>query len=413
MTTGNRKAAIDVHKKMLAVVTADTRAEQFRFERGRYGALGSDLIRLANWLRDQGVTDVVMESTAQYWKPVWQALEGEFRLHLAQAQSNEAPRGRKSDFADAERLLRRFVAGELRLSFVPDPEQRLWRTLTHTRQQLKRDHIRLRNQLEGLLEEARIKLSGCLSDLLGISGRRMLQALASGETDAIRIAALAETGVRATQEHLAGALQAAATMHLLHRQLLKLSLERMSLLEQQMEQLEQGIAEALRPHQGPVQRLAKIPGMGVDSAQQFIAEVGPQAAAFPTSGQMASWVACCPGREESAGTSKSNRSPKGNRTLRRLLCQSANAAAKAKHTVFHSLYQRLVPRLGHAKAIWAVAHRLCRIAWNVLHRGVEYEEHGPRNNPLADRKRTARLIRRLRALGYEVLPPPTGAEVHA
>jgi transposase len=130
-----------------------------------------------------------MESTAQYWKPVWQQLEGQFELYLAQAHSNRAPRGRKRDFADAERLLRRHVAGELILSFVPNPEQRLWRTMTRTKHQLTRDRVRIHNQLESLLEDARIKLSGCISDLLGVSGRRILAALAEGETDAARLVA--------------------------------------------------------------------------------------------------------------------------------------------------------------------------------------------------------------------------------
>src|ERR1700693_2125797 len=164
---------------------------------------------LAVGLAESGVQEAVMESTAQYWKPVWQALEGQLKLHLAQAHSNRAPKGRKGDFSDAERLVRRHIAGELILSFVPDVQQRLWRTMTRTRQQLTRDRVRLQNQLEGFLEETRIKLSSHLSDLLGLSGRRMLQALAEGETDPARIASLASRGVRASQEELCDALRAA------------------------------------------------------------------------------------------------------------------------------------------------------------------------------------------------------------
>jgi transposase len=169
-------AGIDVHKKMLAVVITDAgRVGEFHFQRRKFGAGDAELRALAQWLAESGVKEAVMESTAQYWKPVWQALEEQMKLHLAQAQSNKAPKGRKRDFADAERLVRRHIAGELILSLVPDPQQRLWRMMTRTRQQLNRDRVRLQNQLEGFLEETRIKLSSHLSDLLGLSGRLMLE----------------------------------------------------------------------------------------------------------------------------------------------------------------------------------------------------------------------------------------------
>ena len=175
-------AGIDVHKRVLMVVLSHV-SEEGRLGRGRFGTTSVELERLAEWFQQQGVEEVVMESTAQYWKPVWLALEDRFRLHLAQAQSNRAPKGRKRDFADAERLVRRLLAGELILSYVPDPEQRLWRTLTHSKIQMKQDQIRIGNQLEALLEDARIKLSSFVSDLLGVSARRMLKALAEGSED--------------------------------------------------------------------------------------------------------------------------------------------------------------------------------------------------------------------------------------
>ena len=232
-------------------------------------------------------------STAQYWKPIdhWpktkdrsypdksgcsslppvKELETTFSLHLAQAHSNKAPKGRKRDFADAERLTRRHIAGELILSFVPDPEQRLWRTMTRTRQQLIRDRVRLQSQLDSFLEEARIKLSSHLSDLLGLSGRLMLQALAEGGTDPAKIAALATQGVEATQEELQDALSAAGGLNKLQRRILKLFLERLTLLEKQIDVLEKSAAEALRQHQDAVRRLAEMPGLGAQSAQQIIA----------------------------------------------------------------------------------------------------------------------------------------------
>jgi transposase len=403
METTYKVAGLDVHKKMLAVVITDAAiVGEFRFEKRKFGTGAGDLRSLSDWLAEQGVKEAVMESTAQYWKPVWQALEGEYRLQLAQAHSNKAPKGRKRDFSDAERLVRRHIAGELILSFVPDQEQRLWRTMTRTKQQLVRDRVRLQNQMEGFLEEARIKLSSHVSDLLGLSARRMLKSLAEGETDAAKIAGLATSGLRATQAQLQDALSAAATLGQLQRQILKLFLERLALLEAQIETLEKIAAEALRQHEDSVRRLAQVPGLGADSAQQMIAEVGPQAATFPSADQMASWVGCCPGREESAEVSASDRSPKGNRHMRRILTQAANAAVKAKGSAFELLYRRLVRRIGHPKAIWAVAHRICRITWKILHQGATYEERGQRLNLQAVRQRANRLVRDLRRLGYQV-----------
>lgn len=396
-------AGIDVHKKMLAVVIADAaKGGEYGFQRRKFGAAPSDLGLLEEWLAANGVKEVVMESTAQYWKPVWQALEGRFALNLAQAHSNRAPRGRKRDFADAERLVKRHVAGELILSFVPDPQQRLWRTMTRTKYQLTCERVRLQNQLEAFLEDARIKLSSCLSDLLGRSGRDMIEALARGERDAGIIAALAQPEVKATQEQLCDSLSAAASLSDLQRQILRLFLTRLKLLEEQMKELGQALAGALRDYEDSVRRLAEVPGFGAESAQQVIAEVGPKAAAFPSPQQLSSWVGTCPGREESAEVSSSNRSPKGNRQMRRVLNQVAHAAVKTKGSVFQLLYRRLTPRIGHCKAIWAVAHRLCRLTWKILHHGVTYEERGLLPNPKALRQRTNKLVRALRDLGYQV-----------
>ncbi len=399
-------AAIDVHKSMLAVVLTDVAAEgPHHFERRKFGTLASDLLSLAEWLAEREVREVVMESTAQYWKPVWRQLEGQCQLHLAQAQSNRARKGRKDDFRDAERLARRYVADELVLSFVPDPEQRLWRTLTRSKYQLTRDRVRLGNQLESLLEDARIKLATQVSDLLGVSSRKILERLADGETDAQALAELAEPELRADPEELRDALSGAAGMSPLHRQILRLFLERLDLIERQMAELHRAAATALQPHQAAVVRLAAVPGFGPDSAQQVIAEVGPQAATFASPQELASWVGVCPGREESAEKSKSDASPKGNRTMRRVLNQAANAARKTKGSIFQLLYRRLLPRLGHRRTIWAISHKLCRMVWIILHRGEEYIEFGPERDARAEASRTARLLRRLRRLGYQVTPP--------
>ena len=413
-----RIAGIDVHKRMLAVVVSDVEVDgEYQFEQRQFGSNPAQLRLLADWLLEQEVEEVVMESTAQYWKPVWGVLERYWKpicqkregarpmsgtLHLAQAQSNRARQGRKSDFPDAERLVKRLVSHELTLSFVPDPEQRLWRTVTRTKYQLTCNRVQLHNRLEALLEETHIKLSSLVSDLLGVSARRMLKALADGETDPVALAALAHSRLRATQDQLRDALGACQELNPVYRRLLKAVLEQLELIEKQRGQLEQEMADLLRPYQDPVQRLAEVPGLGADSAQQIMAEVGATAATFPSEGDLSSWVGACPGEDESAGVSRSHRSPKGNRHMRRILNQAANAAAKYKGSIFEILYHRYVPRLGHNQTIGVIAHRFCRLIWKILHQGLRYQERGPAVSKQSKQKRAARMIRELRSLGYRV-----------
>jgi transposase len=279
---------------------------------------------------------------------------------------------------------------------------------------LRRDRVRLHNQLEALLEEAHIKLSSLVSDLLGVSARRMLKALADGETNPAALAALAHERLRATPEQLCDALGACTDLKPVYRQLLKMALEQLQLLEQQIGQLDQGLATLLHPHQDAVQRLAEVPGLGVDSAQQIIAEVGPSAATFPSGEQLSSWVGACPGDEESAGVNYSHRSPKGNRHMRRLLNQAANAAVKVKGSIFEIIYRRCVPRLGHNQAIGLIAHRQCRLIWLILHKGTLYEERGPAVSKRSKYQRTWRMIRQLQQLGYRIESPNLQAgQAHA
>jgi transposase len=391
---------------MLAVVVGHpSQPRETEWKRRKFGATVPELQRLREWQGAEGVQEVVMESTAQYWKPVWIALEGEFELQLTQARSNKAPRGRKSDFADARRLVKRWRAEDLTVSYVPAAEQRRWRAMTRFRRQAIRQRVQLQNQIESLLEEGQIKLSCVGSDLLGMSGRRILRALADGETDPQKLAEMRDARVRASEEEVKAAL--GGQLHPLHCRLLRLSLDRVEQIDQQIGELDMDLGQAMQAHQEAIARLVALPGLGVDSAQQVIAQIGPEAAAFPTPEQLASWVGVCPGRQESAGVSMSQRSPKGNRPMRRLITQLAWAAVKAKESYFQILFRRWVPRLGAKKAIWAVAHRLLRLIWKVLHKGVSYEERGPlglNKNALHRRKR--RLLRDLRALGYKVILEP-------
>jgi transposase len=400
----HKVAGIDVHKKVLMVVVVDASQREEKPERRRFATMPSELRRLSIWLREQGVEEAVMESTAQYWRSVWLELEPYLRLHLAQAFSNRAPRGRKHDFRDAERLVRRLIAEELILSFVPGGEQRTWRTMTRMKLQLTRDRVRLQNQIECLLEEMRIKLSIVVSDLLGASGLRILRALAEGETDAKELAQLGDERLRCSEEQLVDALTGRAQP--MQRAMLALQLERLQLIDTQMAKLNGMIAQAMKAHQDAVIRLAEVPGLGVDSAQQVIAEVGVQASTFPSAAELTSWVGTCPGKEESAEQNHSSRSAKGNKYLRRVLNQAAHAAVKKRGSYFQAVFRRLLPRLGYQSAIWAVAHRLCRLMWKILHDGVRFIEYGSEPDPQTKKRHARRLALALRKLGYQVAITP-------
>jgi transposase len=376
----------------------------------RFGSTTTELRRLAEELHMTGVKTVVMESTAKYWRPLWLTLEGSFQLFLAQARSNAAPPGRKTDYGDATRLVRRLRSGDLRMSYVPEAEQRDWRLFTRARVDCQDDVTRLRNRLETLLEEGRFKISGFLSDLLGTSGRRILRKLAEGETDERKLAALADPKVRASQQQLAEALNGRFTDT--QRLLLRHTLDRVDYVEQQMAEIDEQLALAMQPHLTALRRLCAIPGISVVAARQILAELGPDASKFPSAGNAASWVGVCPGREESAGESKSDTCAKGNRHMRRLLATCAWAAVRTKGSYAQQHFNRRVPRLGTSKAIWAVAHYLIRIIWIVLHNGAEYQERGPLANEADKLKRrlhsTARALRR-HGLSVEIIFPEQAA----
>lgn len=403
-----RVAAIDIHKKvhMVAVATMadeveDSTAAAVEFECRRFGGGASERKGMVAWLQERQVQEVVMESTAQYWKSIWMELEPHFpKLHLAQAQSNKAPKGRKHDFRDAKRMGRRLLAGELMLSYVPEQEQRNWRLMTRGRLQLVRARVRLQNQVEALLEEARIKLSSVISDLFGVTGRRIIRALAEGTTDSAQLAELADPGLKCSKEQLRDALDGEPQP--CHLQLLKLHMERWKLLDSQIAELSRMAAEGLKAHQSAVLRVAKVPGWGPESAQQFIAEVGVDAEAFETPEAFASWCGVCPGSEVSAEQNHSSHCAKGNRYVRRLLTEAAQAAVKKKGSQFQNVFRRFLPKFGYNGAIGVVRHRLARLLWKILHEGIEYIEHGQETTPKARQRRAQKLAQGLRKPGYAV-----------
>jgi transposase len=396
-------AGIDVHKKLLVVVIADDAAPEQILEQGKFGTVRSELERLRQCLSDHGVTDVVMESTAQYWRPVWNELEGQFSLHLAQAQSNRAPKGRKSDFADTRRLVKRLVAHELFLSYVPEPEQRQWRMLTRARQALACDRVHLQNQMEALLEQASIKLSSVVSDLFGASGLRILTALSQGVTDPEALAGLADARLRASRELLIDALR--GRFNQAHQQLLKQALDRLTLLTKQLSELNEAAAQRMQPHADTMARLIEVPGIGPAAAQELIAELGPRAATFPSSGELASWIGICPGSNVTAGENHSSRSAKGNRYVRRVLTQVAHAASHTKGSHLQAVFRKFHARQTFNEAIWTLAHRITVIVWHILHDGAHYIEYGQTLNPKAAQRAIQHHLKALRRLGYSIPEP--------
>src|SRR5271154_1193287 len=324
-TTQSRAlAGIDVHKKMLAVVVRRDEKGMTSYEQRAFGTTKREVGHLVAYLEHHHVTEVAMESTAQYWRPVWYGMESHFRLHLSHPLQTRAPRGRKRDFRDARRLVDRLSSGDLEESFIPAAEQRGWRWLTRTRVDVQRKIVKVRNQVEGLLEEGGIKLAAVVTDLFGVSGWEMLELIATGETDGEILLAGAHGRLlkkkAQLREALAGELPASC------RLLLRQQMEQVRLLRRQAEELTAELGRAMKEHALTLERLCKVPGIDLCAAQALLAEIGPGAAAFATPEQMASWIGVCPGSQESGGVSYSHRSAKGNRYLRRVLCQVAWAA---------------------------------------------------------------------------------------
>jgi transposase len=332
---------------------------------------------------------------------VWYGLEPVFQLHLTHPLKTRAPRGRKSDFRDAQRLADRWHSGDLEESFIPDAEQRSWRWLTRTRVQLRKKLCILHNHVEGLLEQGGIKLSSVVSDLFGVSGWHILEHIAKGVTDVEVLAQLARGVLRKKDSELKQAL--AGRLEPVYQLLLGMHRDQVRLMRKQIEELNRAIAEAMQEHIAALHRLSKIPGVDLYAAQELLSEIGPKAAAFPSAEQFVSWVGVCPGRQESAGINYSHRSAQGNRYLRRLLCQIAWAAIHTQQTFFAGRFARLKPRVEGKGAAWAVAHRVAKVIWLVLPQEVEYQEKGP--VPPNERtlvRKFNRLVKEFGQLGLDV-----------
>jgi transposase len=382
-------AGIDIHKKVSVVVVRIVVDGKVTYEQKKFGTTMSEILVMRDWLLKHGVEEVAMESTAQYWKPVWNCLEGHMALHLCHPLQNRARKGRKSDYRDAKRLADRWSAGELDDSFVPGKEQRDWRSLTRARVQKKRMMTMHRNQVECILERDSIKLTSVVSDVFGVSGWEILKKLVAGERKLEALVGGVRGQLKKKESKLREAL--AGQLGAVNRLLLRQHLDNVESLRKEVNEINEWLAQEMKDHLPVLMRLTKVPGVDLYAAQELLAEIGPKAANFASADHFASWVGICPGSKESAGVMYSCRSAKGNLYLRRLLCQIAWAAIKTKESFFQGLFVRLKPRIEGKGAAWAVAHRIGKVIWLIMHNEVEYSEKGATVNP----KNLARKFRRV------------------
>jgi len=402
-----RCAALDVHK---AQVTVWVRVPDARGERAdlkaRFATMTADLLALRDWLKELAVTHVAMEGTGVYWKPVYYVLEDDFQLVLANAQHVKNLPGRKTDMGDAQWLCMLLEHGLLRGSFVPPREIRELRDLTRYRRSLVGERQRQANRLHKTLEDAGIKLACVASDVLGVSGRQMLQALISGTRDPQVLAELAKGKLRNKLPALRAALEGRFSSH--HALLAGHILAHIDYLEETIGALTQEIEARIAPFAHKARRLETIHGVGARTAQAILAELGPDMSRFPTHRHAASWASVCPGNHESAGKRRTGRTRKANQHLRAVLVEAAQAASRTKGSYLRAQYEQLKRRHGHNKAIVAVAHSILIAAYYVLRDDVPYQDLGGdwfarRADP---QRQTRRLIAQLERLGHKVTIQP-------
>jgi transposase len=399
-------AGLDVHKKtVVACVRRVDAAGQARQEIRTFGTMTCHLLALSDWLAEQGVEQVAMESTGVYWKPVFNILEARFAVMLVNAQHIKQVPGRKTDVKDCAWIAQLLQHGLLRASFVPPPPLRELRDLTRQRAQLVAEKATAANRLQKVLEDANIKLASVATDVLGVSGRDMLEAIIAGEDNAERLADKARKRLRKKIPELQTALQGRVTAH--HRFQLRLLLDHVTHLEGLIGRLGARIEEVMAPFAEAAERLTTIPGVEQRAAEVIVAEVGTNMEQFPTAEHLASWAGMCPGNNESAGKRKSGRTTKGSRWLRQVLTQAAWAASHTKDTYLAAQYRRLAARRGKKRALVAVGHTLLVIIYHVLKGGGTYQElGGDFLDRLEPERLTRQLVQRLEKLGHQVTLRP-------
>jgi len=402
-------AGLDVHKKTVVACVRLASENKVVTEVKTFATTTRSLLALSDWLSENGCTHIAMEATGVYWKPIWHVLsDGEFELVLANAAHVKNVPGRKTDVSDAAWLAELLAHGLIRASFVPDGQTQEMRALLRTRKQLVRDRSRHVQRIQKTLEDANIKLDAELSDLLGKSGRTILNALVAGETDPVRLAALAHANVKATQAKLQEALSGRVTSH--HRFLLQLHLGQIDSLDAAIETIDREVDDNLAPFRAAVDLVRTIPGVSTLSAEVIVSEIGLDMSRFPTVGHLLSWAGLCPRNDESAGKRRSNRLRKGAKWLKTTAIQCAWAAKNKKQSYLQAQFLRLSSRRGPQKAICAVAASILTAVYHMLKDGTTYQDLGPDHfNRRSKTSQTQRLVRRLQNMGYDVEIKPIAA----
>jgi transposase len=408
----DRCAALDVHKDtVMACVRRPAESGKRRAQEVReFRTWTSSLGELRDWLAGEGVSQVALEATGVYWKPVWHVLvDLDAELLLCNAHHVKNLPGRKTDVADAVWLCQLLECGLLRGSFVPPTEIAELGDLTRYRTKLVQDRARETQRIQKLLEDANIKLDSVTSDVLGKGARRMLEALIAGERDVEAMADMALTRMRPRMAELRLALEGRFSGH--HALMASMHLRHIDELSELIAQIEEEVDRRLVPFAEQAARLQTIPGIGKRTAEVIIAEIGVDMSRFPTAAHLASWAGLCPGNHESAGKHRSGKARKGNAALRTALCEAAWSAARTRNTYLTAQFRRFSRRFGknaQGKAIFAVAHTMLVILWHVLHDEVDYDELGA---DYFDRftdtaAHTRRLVHQLEKLGHHVTLEP-------
>jgi transposase len=396
-------AGLDVHQTSIVACRRRLLADghQVESEVAKFGSTTRELQRLAGWLQEWGITHVAMESTGVYWIPVWNILCELFQLVLCNAQHLKKVPGRKTDVTDAEWIAQLMQCGLLRGSFVPAQYIREWRDLTRQRTKLTDQHTAVVNRIHKTLEQGNIKLASVAADILGVSGRLMLQALSAGEADAEVLADLARGTLKQKRAALVASLEGRLSEH--QRWLLERLLGQLTFLEGEVAAFDARLEELMRPFEAVLKRLDGIAGVGLRTAQVLLAELGPEMSQFPDADHCASWAGMSPGNQESAGKRKSGKRPGGNKWLRRALTGAAYAGARQKGSYLAAQYGRLVVRRGKKRAAVAVGRTILVAAYYILRDEKEYEDLGGDYFVKRDSERLKqRYVRGLKELGYEV-----------
>lgn len=392
-----RCAGLDVHKKTVVACVVTPAGQETR----TFATMTADLLTLADWLLACGCTHVAIESTGDYWKPVFNILEGTCEVILVNAQHVKAVPGRKTDVKDAAWLAELLQHGLLRASFIPPVAQRELRDLTRYRSTFIRERVTLINRVQKLLEDANIKLAAVASDIMGVSGRAILAALIAGQTEPHTLAELAKGRLRSKREPLAKALDGRVKPH--HRFVLTELLCQIDGLDDTIARFDAQIQAICGPFEEAVALLDTIPGIARHTAEMLVAEIGTDMSRFPSADHLASWAGVAPGNYESAGKRASGKTRKGNRFLRTTLVQAAHVAARTKGTYLSAQYRRLAARRGKKRAILALAHSMLIMAYYMIQRQEPYREVGADFFDRLQPEDTARrLIKRLEGLGYQV-----------